>query len=132
MFELHYKTAFLWQKYLTKKHVTPQNRFVIAKSKKHRILKWKDKNPGIIFLTEVLTFATANIFFTAESGIYCWQSDLFSFPTLLKIQVKHQKQPLDLFCKTCVLKNLKVTISAGVILSCRVIIGLWRENRLLK
>ena len=45
-----------------KKHVTQQNYFVIAKLKKLRILKYKEKNPGIIFLTEVPTFAKANTF----------------------------------------------------------------------
>ena len=53
---------FYDQNILTK-HVTRQTHFVIAKFKKLRILKEKDKkNSGIISLTEVLIFWTANTF----------------------------------------------------------------------
>ena len=45
------------------KHDTRQNHFFIAKFKKLRALKKGQINSGIIFLTEVLIFATANTFF---------------------------------------------------------------------
>ena len=41
--------------------------------------------------------------FSAEFGIYCWQSHRFLLRTPLKTRVKPQKQPLELFCKTYVL-----------------------------
>ena len=48
-------------------------------------------------------FAAAN--FSAESGIYCWQSHRLLLRTPLKTGLKPQKQPLGLFCKKGVLWN---------------------------
>ena len=67
MFELHYKTTF-YDKNTIKKHVTPQNHFATAKFKKLT----RKKRSGIIYLTEVVIFATAdesqlNLVFIADS-----------------------------------------------------------------
>ena len=48
------------------------------------------------------------ILFSAESGIYCWQSHQFLLWTPLEKRVKRQKQPLKLLCKnSCFYKFLK-------------------------
>ena len=50
-------------------------------------------------------FVTANTFFSAEFGIYCWQSQRFLFRTPLKTRAKPHKQLLELSCnKRCSLK----------------------------
>ena len=47
----------------------------------------------------LLDFRSSKYFFSAESGIFCWQSLLFLPRTLLKTRVKAQKLPIELFCK---------------------------------
>ena len=54
--------------------------------------------------TEIISF-DSKYFFSAESRIYHWQSRRFSFWTPLKMRVKRQEQPLELFCKKGALKN---------------------------
>ena len=53
----------------------------------------------------LLDFCSGKHFFSAESGIYCWQSHRFLLRTPLKTLVKPQKQPRELFCKKGVLRN---------------------------
>ena len=53
----------------------------------------------------LLNFRGSKYFFSAESGIYCWQSHRFLLRTPLKTLVKPQKQPRELFCKKGVLRN---------------------------
>ena len=52
----------------------------------------------------LLDFRGSKYIFSAESGIYCWQSHWFLLQTPLKTRVKPQKQPLELFCKKYVLR----------------------------
>ena len=44
-------------------------------------------------------FSRQQILFSAESGIYCWQSHLFLRRTPVETRVKRQKQPPKLLCK---------------------------------
>ena len=44
-------------------------------------------------------FSRQQILFSAESGIYCWQSHLFLPRTPVETRVKRQKQPRKLLCK---------------------------------
>ena len=44
-------------------------------------------------------FSRQQILFSAESGIYCWQSHLFLPRTPVETRVKRQKQPPKLLCK---------------------------------
>ena len=53
----------------------------------------------------LLDFPGSKYFFSAESGIYCWQSHRFLLRTSLTTRLKPQKQPLELFCKKGVLRN---------------------------
>ena len=60
--------------------------------------------PLLVFLykTPMVTasgFSQQQIPFSAESGIFCWQSLRFLPRTLLKTRVKAQKLPIELFCK---------------------------------
>ena len=73
--------------------------FVKAKLKKLRILKQKEKNPGIIFLTEIMTFATANTVLQLNLVFIADSHTGFCSRLLWKLQVKRQEQPLELFCK---------------------------------
>ena len=52
------------------------------------------------------TFSRQQILFSGESGIYCWPSHRFLLRTPSKTRLKPQKQPLELFCKKVVLRNL--------------------------
>ena len=47
----------------------------------------------------LLDFRDSKYFFSAESGIYCWQPHRFLLRTSLKTGVKPQKQPSELLCK---------------------------------
>ena len=53
----------------------------------------------------LLDFPDSKYFFSAESGIYCWQSHRFLLQTSLKTEVKPRKQPLELLYKKRVLRN---------------------------
>ena len=50
-------------------------------------------------------FSRQQILFSAESGIYCWQSHLFLPRTPVETRVKRQKQPPKLLCKKGVFRN---------------------------
>ena len=50
-------------------------------------------------------FSRQQILFSAESGIYCWQSHLFLPRTPVETWVKRQKQPPKLLCKKDVFRN---------------------------
>ena len=47
------------------------------------------------------------LFFSAESGIYCWQLHRLLLRFLRKHELKPQKQPLELFKKRCCKKFFK-------------------------
>ena len=49
---------------------------------------------------------SSKYFFSVESGIYCWQPHRFLLRTSLKTRVQPQKQPLKLFEKKGVLRNI--------------------------
>ena len=89
---------FYDQNILTK-HVTRQTHFVIAKFKKLRILKEKDKKIQELSPSLRYWFFGQQILFLS----WIWYLSLTVAPVfvpgLLKIQVKRQKQPLELFCK---------------------------------
>ena len=50
-------------------------------------------------------FSRQQILFSAESGMYCWQSHLFLPRTPVETRVKRQKQPPKLLCKKGVFRN---------------------------
>ena len=92
--------------------------FVKAKLKKLRILKQKEKNPGIIFLTEVMTFATANTVLQLNLVFIADSHTGFCSRLLWKLQVKRQEQPRELFCKKrCSLKFRKFHRKTSVLKS---------------
>ena len=84
--------------------------FKIGVLKNFAIFTGKHWNPWSPSFTEhlqwfLLDFRDSKYFFSAESGIYCWQSHRFLLRTSLKTGVKPQKQPLELLCKKDVLRN---------------------------
>ena len=51
-------------------------------------------------------FSRQQILFSADCGIYCWQSHWqLSSELLRKQRIKRQKQPLKLLCKKCVFRT---------------------------
>ena len=86
----------------------PQMFFKIGVLKNFELLQpLFNKNVGLLLQnTYCGWFWIFKYFFSAESGIYYWQSKWFLLQTILKIRVKPQKQPLALFCQKVVLRNL--------------------------
>ena len=89
------------------KHVTLQNHFVIAKFKKLKILKQNNKkilelspSPSCLFLRQQIHFFGWIWYLSLRV-----QPVFFRIP--LKIRVKRQKQPLELFCKKLCLQKFR-------------------------
>ena len=85
------------------KHVTRQNQNtqVFLKTSQYWSLLLV-KLQAFFYRTPVVAssgISRQQILFSAEFGIFCCQLHRFLFRTSLKIRVKSQNQPLELFCK---------------------------------